>query len=311
MPRRRPRFAITVTTTVESGRTPRPLRSTAQTARRWSPSSREPSAATATTRSPSPSKARPASAPAATTAACSPPGWVDPHPLLMLRPSGASLMVATSAPRRLSTSGAVWDMAPLAQSTTRRIPSRAPGSTEAATASAQRSSITSGPAPPPVGPWVGRCCHSPWMTACVSSSSLCPPALNNFTPLSHQGLCEAETMAPAIPSIDAVQATAGVGTIPSDTTSRPPSEKPSARARTSPGPDSLVSRPIATRSEPNRPADARPSARTAASSSSVPARARTPSVPKRRSMVEGYGPGSTRSPRSFSACCTEGPCAPS
>ena len=257
----------------------------AQIASRSSPSSREPLSATARTRSPSPSKARPASAPASTTAARRSPGWLDPQPSLMLRPSGQAWSTATSAPRRVRTSAANADVAPLAQSTTRVRPERDPLPTEEATASAQ-GAAPSGSSDqlddPPPPSRRGSASHAAWTADCTTSSSFRPPAENSFTPLSYQGLWEAETTAPATPSAAATWATAGVGATPRDTTWSPPSDRPSARASDNPGPDSRVSRPITTRSVPRSGAAARPRARADGSSSRVPARARTPSVPNRR-----------------------------
>ena len=73
---------------------------------RWSPSTRRPVSSTASTRSASPSKARPTWAPDSTTFRCRSWGWVDPHPALMLRPSGAAWRTSTSAPSLRRASGA-------------------------------------------------------------------------------------------------------------------------------------------------------------------------------------------------------------
>ena len=48
--------------------------------------------------------------------------WVEPQPWLMLIPSGSEWIAVTSAPARWSAAGATADAAPLAQSTTTRIP---------------------------------------------------------------------------------------------------------------------------------------------------------------------------------------------
>ncbi len=125
MARRKPRFDMTVTTTVLPARRPRPARSVAKRARSSSPVVAAPVWSTATSRSASPSRARPIVAPRAR-----PPrrptrsGWVDPHPSLMLVPSGSQAMASTVAPRRSRTTGAMAEAAPLAQSTTTRRPSR-------------------------------------------------------------------------------------------------------------------------------------------------------------------------------------------
>ena len=122
MASRKPRFDMTVTTTVLPASRPRPARSVAKRARSSSPVVAAPVWSTATSRSASPSSARPTSAPLATTAAPTRSGWVDPQPSLMLVPSGSRAMASTVAPRRSRTRGATDEAAPLAQSTTTRIP---------------------------------------------------------------------------------------------------------------------------------------------------------------------------------------------
>ena len=62
--------------------------------------------------------------------------WVEPHPSLMLVPSGRSCRTWTSTPRSRSTVGATTDADPLAQSTTAVNPSRRRQSIDAATAAA-------------------------------------------------------------------------------------------------------------------------------------------------------------------------------
>ena len=136
----------------------------------------------------------------------------------------------------------------------------------------------------------GQASHASWIADCTRSSSFRPPAANNLIPLSNHGLCDAETTAPATPSIWHSCATAGVGTTPREVTSRPPSTRPSASARARAGPDSRVSRPMTTQSAPRWAAAARPRALTAGSSRTEPARARMPSVPNRSTCPDAAGP---------------------
>ncbi|CAM5321215.1 Pantothenate kinase [Streptomyces badius] len=94
----KPRFDMTVPTTVSFRSCPASRMARASTARIWSPSTSSPAASTARQRSASPSCAMPRSAPCSTTAARSSSRWVEPQPSLMLRPSGSAPMVTTWAP---------------------------------------------------------------------------------------------------------------------------------------------------------------------------------------------------------------------
>ena len=57
--------------------------------------------------------------------------WVLPQSTLMLMPSGVSLMMVKSAPMAVNSSLAVVLAAPLAQSTSTRMPSARAGAVEA------------------------------------------------------------------------------------------------------------------------------------------------------------------------------------
>src|SRR5215210_6899499 len=117
--------------------------------------------------------------------------------------------------------------------------------------------------------------------ASVSSDSLRPPAMKNFTPLSGKGLWEAEIMAAGRPSAADSQATPGVGSTPTSTTSAPSVARPADRAACSRGPEMRVSRPTRNGPSPRTRAAARPRARTNSGVSSALAMPRTPSVPNR------------------------------
>src|SRR5690606_14288270 len=122
-------------------------------------------------------------------------------------------------------------------------------------------------------------CSSSSSRRSTSSGSLRPPAANSLMPLSAKGLCDADTIAAGAPSDADHQATAGVGTTPSSTTSTPSLARPAASAASSMGPDRRVSRPTAQRSPPSTRAAARPRARASSGVSSALATPRTPSVP--------------------------------
>ena len=95
-----------------------------------------------------------------------PPGTSAPHPSLMFLPSGSALIACTVAPSRRSSAGASSDAAPLAQSTTTRIPSS--GASAASTRCARYRSR-----PSPIGRvWPGRSAAScgPASAASISSS---------------------------------------------------------------------------------------------------------------------------------------------
>ena len=115
---------MTVTATPSPGRRPCARRWTAARAISSSPSTTRPVRSTASTRSPSPSKAKPTACPPLTTASASASTCVEPQPALMLRPSGASAIAVTRAPRRRKASGAARWVAPLAQSSTTSRPPR-------------------------------------------------------------------------------------------------------------------------------------------------------------------------------------------
>ena len=77
-----------------------------------------------------------------------------------------------------------------------------------------------------------------------ASLSLNPSPPKNLIPLSGTGLCEALIITPAAaPSRRVTHATAGVGTIPSDTVSRPADVIPATIAASSIVPEQRVSRP--------------------------------------------------------------------
>ena len=93
-----------------------------------SPSTSRPCSSAKIARSPSPSKATPAIAPRSTTRAAIASGCVDPHPRLMLRPSGeAPIRIDVESEGCEDTCGATLVVAPLAQSTTRRRAPQAAG----------------------------------------------------------------------------------------------------------------------------------------------------------------------------------------
>ena len=136
-------------------------------------------------------------------------GWVEPQPSLMLRPSGSAWSTSTvgaerGAARRRRTPSA----APLAQSTTTCRPSRRRPSSEAderrratrppAGAGAAGDRRRAGPA----GVGLGQRGASSAASSCssTSSDSLRPPAAKNLMPLSPNGLCDAEIIAPGTPS---------------------------------------------------------------------------------------------------------------
>ncbi len=82
------------------------------------------------------------------------------------------------------------------------------------------------------------------MRSSSSSESLKPSELKNLIPLSAIGLWDALITTPAAAPIARVtHATAGVGTIPSETESRPTDAIPATRAASSIVPDTRVSRP--------------------------------------------------------------------
>src|SRR4051794_30254731 len=102
-------------------------------------------------------------------------------------------------------------------------------------------------------------------------------------PLSRYGLWLAEMTTPGTDRCCDTNATAGVGTTPSESTVPPPSSMPRVMAPRIRAPDSRVSRPITNGAPvPSTVAAARPSASTKFEVSSASASPRTPSVPKRR-----------------------------
>ena len=107
----KPRFVIVVTATVST------FRSSARTARIWSPSSGSPFPSTASIRSPSPSNATPRSRRSSRTSCWSARRSVAPQPTLMFVPSGSIPIAVTSAPSSSKARGAIHEYAPFAQST--------------------------------------------------------------------------------------------------------------------------------------------------------------------------------------------------
>ena len=85
------------------------------------------------------------------------------------------------------------------------------------------------------------------MLRSISSGSLLPSAEKNFTPLSSNGLCDAEITIPAcIRSARTRYAMAGVGMGPDRSTSTPAADNPASNADSSIYPDIRVSLPIST-----------------------------------------------------------------
>ena len=247
---------MTVTTTVLPASRPRPARSVANRASSSSPVVAAPVWSTATSRSASPSRARPTSAPLATTSAASDSGWVEPQPSLMLVPSGSyGDGVARRRPGARRTSGATAEAAPLAQSTTTRMPVEVaplehlrPGGR----CSRRRASGSADSRPDAVagggrgrGPSAARTRSSSSSTAAsVASGSLSPPAAKSLTPLSAKGLCEAEMTAAGTAALrPSARPPPGVGRTPRSTTSAPSLASPADRAAWSSGPERRVSRP--------------------------------------------------------------------
>src|SRR5581483_11770939 len=143
------------------------------------------------------------------------------------------------------------------------------------------------PTPWPVGRLGGRSglariiSSSRSTSASTSTGSLVPNRLNSLIPLSPNGLCEAETMAPGCPRTWATVATPGVGRTPRSMTSAPSVARPADSAAWSSGPDRRVSRPTTKAGVGSTRATARPSASASSAVSSSLATPRTPSVPKR------------------------------
>ncbi len=150
----------------------------------------------------------------------------------MLRPSGSACSTSTVAPSRRSTSGAMAELDPLAQSMTTCRPSSRRPSTEASSDRHQRSmssaaaaGSTAGTARSSVPGTVGvrddaasRRSSSASRSASTASDSFTPPAAKNLMPLSPNGLCEAEIIAPGTPRSAHTHAMVGVGTTPSTST---------------------------------------------------------------------------------------------
>ena len=95
-----------VATTPGLARRPSSFQLSAITAMIWSPSMSWPRSSISTTRSASPSSAMPISARISRTLAPSAAGAVEPHSLLMLKPSGSTPIETTSAPSSQSAAGA-------------------------------------------------------------------------------------------------------------------------------------------------------------------------------------------------------------
>ena len=230
----------------------------------------------------------------------------------MLRPSGRSPMVTTSAPAACRIAGARRYAAPLAVSSTTRSPSSRCGTVESRWSAYRCPSDGSWRTRPTAAP-TGRSHASRRRFSIASSSSsasLCPPRARNFSPLSGIGLWLAEMTAPRSAPRSAVRnATAGVGITPASTTSTPALASPATTAAVRNSPDARGSRPTTATGRCPSKAPTSPSTCAAATdrsraSSAVRsrlARPRTPSVPKTRP---------TRPP-TISACCTGAPCGPS
>src|SRR3954447_24552114 len=145
--------------------------------------------------------------------------------------------------------------------------------------------------PAPVGRWSS---DAPPSTVCsiaasTASGSLCPPRLNSLMPLSGIGLWLPEIITPRAASVRGVRnASAGVGTTPTRSTSAPALVRPATTAASSISPLARGSRPTTAtgRDVPSRSASttaaARATERASSGVRSALARPRTPSVPKRR-----------------------------
>src|ERR671918_489103 len=132
------------------------------------------------------------------------------------------------------------------------------------------------------GPSPSRTSRS--ISSSTSSGSLKPSPENSLMPLSSAGLWEADTTAPACAWRSWVMnATAGVGTMPTRRTSPPAEQAPAAMADSSIRPEIRLSRPMTRRgrsSPPSAVMAARPMANASSGVSSRFATPRTPSVPK-------------------------------
>lgn len=154
----------------------------------------------------------------------------------------------------------------------------------------------------PVGP-VMRGSIASSMRSSSSSESFRPPAAKNLMPLSGIGLWDAEIIAPSAALWCAVRnATAGVGSWPTASTSTPCEASPAARAEVSISPETRGSLPITARgrcrsrldscpasaagSKASTEAAAAPRDNARSTVSDLLARPRTPSVPNIRAMVE-------------------------
>ncbi len=249
---KKPKLLITVAITRLFSSRPCSLYHFAQIAIIWSPVISRPVSSTAMSRSPSPSNARPMSASRSRTLALSPSVYREPHRSLMLSPSGAQCMTVTSAPSSEKIVGAALYVAPLAQSSTIRIPSsdRVSGklllqkTMYRPIASSMRWAF-------PISSAVGRMflMRPPVISFSISSStasgSLKPSREKSLIPLSWYGLWEADITTPASARIDRVmKAMPGVLIGPTSSTSTPIEQIPAVRADSSMYPLSRVSLPI-------------------------------------------------------------------
>ena len=135
----------------------------------------------------------------------------------MFQPSGACEIATTVAPARASASGATYDAAPFAQSTTIFSPSKRVATDVIKCSmyfSFAPSSLIARPTPRPVGRSHGSPMRAS-ISASIESSSLPPPRANNLIPLSGIALCEAEIITPRSAFVAATRyEIAGVGRTP-------------------------------------------------------------------------------------------------
>ncbi len=190
------------------------------------------------TRSASPSNAMPTWAFCRFISAHICSGWTEPHPRLMLVPSGLQLIENTCAPSSDSTLGATLYVAPLAQSTTIFMPSNIiPLGIEVLTNSMYRPTASSIRNALPTLCAVGLMSSiSPdamrfSIRSSISSGSLNPVLEKNLMPLSSYGLWDAEMTTPASAlRLRVMSATAGVGIGPTSRTSTPIEQIPATSA---------------------------------------------------------------------------------
>lgn len=221
---------------------------------------------------------------------------VDVEPV-RLGPDGDDL----GADPRVNASGETPAAAPCASSRTTFSPSSRLGRTESRCAT-YRSKPSSydrmRPTPAPVGRSQGapvRCSsYTPSIRSSRSSASLWPPRAKNLMPLSGMALWLAESITPrSAPSSPVRNATAGVGSTPTLSTSTPALARLTTTAASRNSPDARGSRP--TTATGLWPSNVPASASTCAAATESPsassavrsalATPRTPSVPKSRPTV--------------------------